>query len=273
MPMSISKKQSPPVPCEQMPNDKAPGHWLLARLGKRVLRPGGLDLTRHMIRSLGITKTDQVVEFAPGMGITARLTLKMSPQSFTAVEHNEDAALQVEQYLEGIHQQCIVSSAHDTCLPSESATVVYGEAMLSMQPNNRKLEIIKEAARILKPGGRYAIHELCLTPACIDPALQKAIHRDLTQALHVGATPLVKEQWVLLLQSAGFKVREMFTAPMALLEPDRMVSDEGLLQFLKIMLRLLKDPSAWKRVSQMRSVFHRHKKHLAALVIIAEKIE
>ncbi|MCE3236030.1 MAG: putative SAM-dependent methyltransferase [Vampirovibrio sp.] len=272
MPMSMNKKQCPPVPCEQMPNDKAPGHWLLARLGKRVLRPGGLDLTRHMIRSLAITRADHVVEFAPGMGITARLTLKASPQSFTAIEHNEDAAQQVEQYLRGVNQQCIVSSAHETCLPSESATVVYGEAMFSMQPSSRKLEIIKEAARILKPGGRYAIHELCLAPANIDPELQKAIHRDLSEALHVGATPLVKEQWVLLLQSAGFKVTEIVTAPMALLEPDRMVSDEGLFRFLKIILRLLKDPSAWKRVSQMRSIFHKHKEHLAAVVIIAEKL-
>ena len=28
---------------------KMPGHWVLARLGKRVLRPGGMELTRRML--------------------------------------------------------------------------------------------------------------------------------------------------------------------------------------------------------------------------------
>ena len=29
--------------------EKMPGHWVLARLGKRVLRPGGMELTRRML--------------------------------------------------------------------------------------------------------------------------------------------------------------------------------------------------------------------------------
>ena len=54
---------SPPDPAHKMP-----GHWLLARLGKRVLRPGGLGLTRIMLDRLGIGARDEVVEFAPAWG-------------------------------------------------------------------------------------------------------------------------------------------------------------------------------------------------------------
>ena len=32
---------------EELDTTKMPGHWLLARLGKRVLRPGGRELTRQ----------------------------------------------------------------------------------------------------------------------------------------------------------------------------------------------------------------------------------
>lgn len=32
---------------------KLPGHWLLARMGKRVLRPGGRKLTEKMVRENG----------------------------------------------------------------------------------------------------------------------------------------------------------------------------------------------------------------------------
>ena len=49
---------------------KMPGHWLLAKLGKRVLRPGGLELTRVMLKRLDIQSCDAVVEFAPGLGVT-----------------------------------------------------------------------------------------------------------------------------------------------------------------------------------------------------------
>ena len=51
----------------------AQGHWLLARMGKRVLRPGGKELTIKLIRSLNITTEDSVVEFAPGLGVTASI--------------------------------------------------------------------------------------------------------------------------------------------------------------------------------------------------------
>ena len=42
--------------------------------------------------------------------------------------------------------------------------MVFGEAMLSMQTAMHKEAILVEAARLLKPGGRYGIHELCLVP-------------------------------------------------------------------------------------------------------------
>ena len=64
-----------------MPNEgrevtKTPGHWVLAQLGKKVLRPGGKELTQKMLQGLAITRDDCVVEFAPGMGYTARLCLE-----------------------------------------------------------------------------------------------------------------------------------------------------------------------------------------------------
>lgn len=125
-------------PGEGLKTQKMPGHWVLARLGKRVLRPGGMELTRRMLKRLDIKPADEVVEFAPGMGTTARLTLALSPSSYTAVERDEAAAKIVRSYLEGDKQRCVTGSASDTHLPSDSATVVYGEAMLTMQTEEVK---------------------------------------------------------------------------------------------------------------------------------------
>jgi ubiquinone/menaquinone biosynthesis C-methylase UbiE len=40
-------------------------------------------------------------------------------------------------------------------------------AMLTMQGDPAKHAIVAEASRVLRPGGRYAIHELALTPETI----------------------------------------------------------------------------------------------------------
>ena len=58
------------LPISQRPASNAPGHWVLARVGKRVLRPGGLELTLQMLSNARLTGA-RVVEFAPGLGRTA----------------------------------------------------------------------------------------------------------------------------------------------------------------------------------------------------------
>ena len=47
------------------------GHWLLATLGKRVLRPGGIELTRRMLQAAAPKAGQRVVELGPGVGRTA----------------------------------------------------------------------------------------------------------------------------------------------------------------------------------------------------------
>lgn len=71
---------------------KIPGHLLLARLGKRVLRPGGRELTGRLIDAVGLDRADRVVEFGPGVGATARVLLARRPASYTGVERDEAAA-------------------------------------------------------------------------------------------------------------------------------------------------------------------------------------
>lgn len=79
------------------PVAKMPGHWLLAKMDKRVLRPGGIELTRELLGRLGISQDDDVVEFAPGLGVTACLTLARKPHTYTAIERDRDAATTVER--------------------------------------------------------------------------------------------------------------------------------------------------------------------------------
>jgi SAM-dependent methyltransferase len=259
------------VPGNDRKTEKMPGHWVLARLGKRVLRPGGMGLTRALLKSLSITTSDDVVEFAPGMGITAKLTLNLKPKSYVAVERDQSAPRIVRNYLYGTNQRCVVGDAAKTGLPDQCATVVYGEAMLTMQTAETKRAIVREAHRILKPGGRYGIHEMCLRADNLDEDEKRRTERALTGVVHHGVRPLSVSEWVTLLESEGFTLKSEQTAPMSLLEPGRLVRDEGITGALRFMLNVIRDTEARRRVLEMRSVFRRYRKQLGAVAITVAK--
>lgn len=258
------------LPGTHLKAEKMPGHWLLAQMGKRVLRPGGLELTEKLLAALAIQTTDHVVEFAPGLGLTAQLALAKSPASYTGIEADDAAAAQVQTYLKGDKQTCIVGKAEQTSLPDTAATVVYGEAMLTMQTPSVKQKIVAEAKRLLVPGGRYGIHELCLVPDDLDDEIKLTIQQALSKSIHVGARPLTVLEWKTLLESQGFIVRAQATAPMHLLKLSRMIQDEGIGGTLRIMRNVAGNPAARERILAMRKVFKQYEHHLAAVMLVAE---
>lgn len=262
-----------PLPGQGLKPEKMPGHWLLAQMGKRVLRPGGLELTHRMIDALALGAADDVVEFAPGLGVTARRTLSFAPASYTAVERDESAAALVREMLPGDRQQVVLGHAEATGLPGGSATVVYGEAMLSMQPPQTKSQIVREACRLLRPGGRYAIHELCLVPDDLADSVKDEIHQSLSEAIHAGVRPLTIAEWRQLLEAEGLTVKEQAQAPMHLLEPRRVVQDEGLWGAARFAWNVARHQEARRRVWAMRSVFRKYRDHLAAVMLVGHKVE
>lgn len=251
---------------------KMPGHWLLARLGKRVLRPGGLGMTQSLLRGLAIGPTDEIVELAPGLGVTARMMLERHPLRYTGVERDSKAAAWTERQLSGLpNVSVVVGAADNTGLPANSASVVIGEAMLSMNTQEHKRQIVAEAFRVLQPGGRYGIHELCIIPDDMPSDQKQDIDQALSAAIHVGARPLRPSEWKALLENAGFEIAETGYAPMHLLRPRRMIADEGLLGALRLGKNILLDGAARRRVFAMRKVFERYRNNLNAIFVVARK--
>ncbi|MEO8815268.1 MAG: class I SAM-dependent methyltransferase [Mycobacterium sp.] len=246
------------------------GHWLLARLGKRVLRPGGIKLTRGLLEQAGLPNSD-VLELAPGMGRTATEILTHQPRSYVGAEKDPDAARRVERIVGESGGQVRVVDAAETGLPDCSADVVIGEALLSMQGDAAKNAIIAEAARVLRPGGRYAIHELALTPNTIDDAVKSDIQQSLATSIRVNARPLTVSEWMALLSDHELVVDVVSTAPMALLEPRRLIADEGVFGTLRFVKNLLLHGDARRRVLAMRRTFRAHRDQLAGVGIVAHK--
>ncbi|QWW19195.1 methyltransferase domain-containing protein [Schaalia sp. 19OD2882] len=261
--------QRPRTPFADRPTASAPGHWVLARMGKKVLRPGGAELSRRMLDHAGLAGAD-VVEFAPGLGHTAAQVMAAAPASYTGVDADPEAVRTVSAVV-GPAGTVRHGDAAATGLPDACADVVIGEAMLTMQGEAAKKAIIGEAARLLRPGGRYVIHELAVTPDDIDPAVHTEIRKALARAIHVNARPLTPAQWAETLQEAGLVVEWTDTAPMALLDARRNLADEGPVRMLRIMWNLLRDGQMRSRVMAMRRTFKEHEKNMCGVALVARR--
>nr|WP_314994251.1 class I SAM-dependent methyltransferase [uncultured Capnocytophaga sp.] len=247
------------------------GHWMLAKLGKRVLRPGGRELTEKLIAGLQITPEDDIVEFAPGLGFTANIACGYRPKSYTGVDLNEEAATIARKRIKYDKAKIINANAAQSTLPDAYANKVYGEAMLTMQPLEQKKAIIAEAFRILKSGGYYGIHELGIAPDSVSEEIKEDIYRELSETIRVHARPMTAMEWTTLLEEQGFKIIKVAHNPMLLLERSRMIQDEGWLRVLLITFNLLRFPEIRKRVKKMKECFRKHQDNLDAVAIIAQK--
>lgn len=259
------------LPYAARKSEDMPGHWLLAHLGKRVLRPGGRELTEQLLDDAGIRDSD-VLEIAPGLGKTAAAILERKPSSYVGVESDPDAAGLTDQVV-GPHGRVVGGDASATGLDDASTDVAVGEAMLTMQSDRDKKSIVDEAYRVLRPGGRYAIHELSVHPDTLGDDAKTEIRKSLARSIKVNARPLTEQEWRTLLTEAGFRVETVRFAPMALLQPRRVIADEGLLRALKFVGNVIRDRGARKRVLAMRSTFTKYRDNLAAIEVIAVKPE
>jgi SAM-dependent methyltransferase len=255
------------LPLAERSDADLPGHWLLARLGKRVLRPGGLELTSRLLAAAGIGGAD-VVELGPGLGRTASDIVALHPRSYVGVDDTAATSETVRSVVAPIGGKVLVADAASTGLPTASADVVIGEAMLTMQSDKAKHAVVAEAFRVLRPGGRYAIHEMGLKPDSMPQETKDDIRRDLARSIKVNARPLTAAEWSQLLTDAGFEIASVDHAPMALLNPARVLADEGLLGALRIVGNLVVRGAARRRVIGMRRTFHRYRGALTAVAVV-----
>lgn len=248
------------------------GHWILAKVGKKVLRPGGRELTQIMMKNMDINQSDDVVEFAPGLGFTAVLASAAKPRSYTGIDRNAEAAELTKKNVHYPNMKMILADASASTLPDAGVTKVYGEAMLTMQPYEHKKAIVSEAARILKPGGLYGIHELALQPDHIIEEVKQSLYKDLSSNIRVHARPLTVTGWKQLRSDAGFQIIKVDTNAMALLELKRVLQDEGLFRTLKIIGNVLIHGELRRRIINMRATFRKYNKNMNAVAIVARKL-
>lgn len=250
-----------------------PGYWLLGSLGKRVLRPGGIELTRMMLESLAIGEEDDVVEYAPGMGVTARLVLEKSPRQYVAIERDAAAAAMLARgFGNQPNRQVIAMDATEPVpLADGFASVIYGESMLTIHSPEKKDLVISEVLRMLRPGGRYAMQEISIQPDDINPEMAEKIRREVIGAVRHPAWPHTTLQWREFMTCHGLEIIAENKRPVRLLEPERILEDEGDRGAFEFAWNILQDDVAIQRVREIRDVFRRYADNLCGYSLVCIK--
>jgi hypothetical protein len=95
------------------------------------------------------------------------------------------------------------------------------------------------------------------------------IRSELTAHFKVAFNALELGEWQALLDDHGFDVGTVREAPLRLLEPDRLLADEGLLGSARFAANLMRDKAARRRVEDMRIAMQRNAHHLVAIALVA----
>jgi hypothetical protein len=93
----------------------------------------------------------------------------------------------------------------------------------------------------------------------------------MSRAIHVGVRIHSRAGWVRCSSNRAFKWQDSITGPMRLLEPGRLLRDEGLRGFVRFWTSALRQPGAIERVRTMRATFRKYAPHLSFIAIIARR--
>ena len=80
-----------------------------------------------------------------------------------------------------------------------------------------------------------------------------------------------RSEWVGLFEQNGLKVNWSNEAPMDLLEPRRVLRDEGLMGSLRIAFNMVTTPVLRQRILAMRWLFRKYGEHLGAISLVGQR--
>ncbi|MCP3965389.1 MAG: methyltransferase domain-containing protein [Lentisphaerae bacterium] len=199
------------------------------------------------------------------------------PRSYTAIEHDKIAANKLKEMIESnknAHRHVITGDIADPIqMNEESCSVIYGEASLTMHRDEKKLEILKDIYRVLKPGGRLGIHEISLTTNELPDGFGKQMTREAIRATKHPIWIMSVEDWLKCLIEAGFKIEQQFSRPVHLLEMERLIEDEGVDGAMRFMWNTMNNSVAAERIMEIKTFFCKYEKYLTGNCVVCRKPE
>lgn len=240
-----------------------------AHLGKNVINPGGLAGRDRLLAELDIKPGSRVLEIGCGSGHTACHLAQRFHCQVTAVDLSATMIRATRRRVaeDGLEAQVRCETADICWLPfaEDSFDYVIIQAVLMFVDKTRALNEIR---RVLKPGGRLGAIEF----AWHQPPPTEV--RDDTQKI-CGCSVLefhTRDEWTGWLQRLNYQCAQTEEHPFALLSILGFIRDEGIVNCLRIMSKILHRRDNIRRLTQIWGHFARHRAHFRYALLTAHKM-
>lgn len=169
----------------------------LAKFGVGGAHPGGINLSKELFKAESIQQTSHILDVGCGTGQTAAYLATHFQANVTGIDINPIMIEKARNRMEKtrLPVNIIQGSIVQTTLSNESFDLILAESVLAFVDQQRALQ---EIYRLLKRGGRFIAIEFT-----IPELLPSQQVEDLQQFYGFNAL-LMKKDWVVLLQQAGF---------------------------------------------------------------------
>lgn len=168
--------------------------------GIEILHPGGFALTKRTAEFAGLTHGLKVLDVSSGRGTQSRFYAKEYGVQVTGIDISDDmvrtaTAATINAGLSHMVNFCVGDSQ---LLPFSNDTfdVVINECAVGIPDDSQK--VLVEMVRVLKPGGKIIIHESTWRGELPETEKEELSER-------YGTTPLLKDEWLSMLHTAGVK--------------------------------------------------------------------
>lgn len=245
------------------------GHNFLARLGKKKLRPGGIEATDWLTEKGEFSKQTKVLEVACNMCTTSIELAKKYNCNITGIDLDsqalEKAKINVKKT--GLEDKINVLQGNALKLPFDDNTfdIVINEAMLTMLSFKAKKKAIDEYYRVLKPGGKLLTHDV----AYLNPELTQ-IFDELSSTININVSPLSVTEWEEVFQQSNFSNVESTYGQMSLMSFKGMIRDEGFINTLNIIKNGHKKKNR-EMFKNMHTFFTKTGKDLKYIAVCSQK--
>ncbi len=169
-----------------------------------TLHPGGLALTHRLGRLMDIRPGDLVADLASGRGVSAMAVSRAFHCRVAGVEFSRGAAgeARAAAFTAPIISETFFLQGDAEYLPlaTSCCDAVLSECSVSIFPD--KARAIKEAVRILRPGGSLGLSDVTVEPGSLPTELEGTVGR-----LFCLADALNAAGYAGLLESGGLTVR------------------------------------------------------------------
>ena len=170
----------------------------LSKIGVGGAHPGGINLTKEIMKHENISSTSHILDIGCGTGQTAAYLAKQYGATVFGIDTNALMVKKAKKRMTKNHLPVVIleSSVENTPLPNQQFDFILSESVLSFVDASKAL---KEIYRLLKKDGRFIANELT-----IPHSINKQTKEELEQFYEFNAF-FTKMDWVRCLDRAGFR--------------------------------------------------------------------